>query len=282
MYDYSTTSFIQAITRFASNHGFPQELLCDEGSQLVKGCKEMKVNLLDVQQHLQLNVKVNFKVCPVQGHNMNGKVERKIREINASLEKSINNQRLSILQWETLVSVISNQINNLPIAVGDVIGDFECIDLITPNRLLLGRNNERSIDGLISCENPSRVLKENEKVYDAWFETWLLVHVPKLMKQQKWFKSDDLSIGDVVLFTKVDSPIKNQYVYGMIMELEYGKDSIPRKAKIRYRNANETVFRETLRSVRAVVKIINSEDSDLMTELGNLAKNIDIRSKIDV
>ena len=63
MDDYSTTAFIQAITRFASNHGFPKQLLCDEGSQLVKGCKEMKVNLLDIQRQLQRNVKVDFKVC---------------------------------------------------------------------------------------------------------------------------------------------------------------------------------------------------------------------------
>ena len=55
-------------------------------------------------------------------------VERKIKKINTSLEKSINNQRLSILQWETLLSAISNQINNLPLAVGDVTSDFECFD----------------------------------------------------------------------------------------------------------------------------------------------------------
>jgi len=280
MDDYSTTAFIQAITRFASNHGFPKQLLCDEGSQLIKGCKDMNVNLRDMQQQLQRNIKVDFKVCPVQGHNMNGKVERKIREINTSIEKSINNQRLSILQWETLTSVISNQINNLPLAVGNVTGDFECLDLITPNRLLIGRNNDRSIDGLILCDNPSRILKTNEKVYDAWFETWLLVHVPKLMRQQKWFASDKLSIGDVVLFTKVESQLKNQYTYGMVMDLEYGKDSIPRKAKVRYRNENENVFRETYRSVRGLVKIIDSNESDLMTQLGTVAKDIDIKSSI--
>ena len=38
MEDYSTTSFVQAFTRFASDAGFPKTLLCDEGSQLVKGC----------------------------------------------------------------------------------------------------------------------------------------------------------------------------------------------------------------------------------------------------
>ena len=102
--------------------------MCDEGSQLVKGCKEMNLNLLDLQHQL-IKTKVDFQVCPVQGHNMKGKVERKIQEINHSIEKSLNNQRLSILQWETLTASIANQINNLPLAIGDVTGDFECLDL---------------------------------------------------------------------------------------------------------------------------------------------------------
>ena len=100
------------------------------------------------------------------------------------------------------------------------------------------------------------------------------------MRQQKWFKSDDLSVVDVVLFAKIDSSIKNQYVYGIIMELEYGKDFFPRKAKIRYRNVNEKVFRETYRSVRGLVKIIYSDESDLMTQLGTLAKEIDIKTNV--
>ncbi|XP_066935302.1 uncharacterized protein [Clytia hemisphaerica] len=278
MDDYTTTSFIQAITRFSANHGFPNQLLCDEGSQLVKGCKEMNINISDLQQRIQRNTKVNFNVCPVQGHNMHGKVERKIKEINSSISKSLNNQRLAILQWETLVASIANQINNLPLAIGDVIGDFEVLDLITPNRLLLGRNNDRSIDGLITCDSPTKIIKENEKCFNAWFETWLLVHVPKLMKQQKWFHDDSLSEGDIVIFTKVDSVIQNRYTYGIISALEYGNDSLPRRAKVQYRNANEAVCRETYRSVRGLVKICGIDENDLIAELGALAKDIDLKS----
>ena len=32
MDDYSTTGFVQAITRFSSDHGFPKKILCDGGS----------------------------------------------------------------------------------------------------------------------------------------------------------------------------------------------------------------------------------------------------------
>ena len=215
MDDYSTTAFVMAFKRFSCQHGFPKRVLSDEGSQLVKGFTEMRISYRDVKSQLMMNKQVQFEVCPVQGHNMHGKVERKIREINQSIETTLQNNCLSLLQWETLASTIANSINNLPLSLGNISGDFEVMDLITPNRLLLGRNNERSPDGTMVCfeSSPSKILRENTKVYQCWFETWLLVHVPRLMNQQKWFKSDVISVGDVVIFTKVDSIVCKSYTY---------------------------------------------------------------------
>ena len=71
--------------------------MCDEGSKFVKDCKEMKLNLLDIQHQL------NFQVRLVQGHNVYKRIERKIQQI--SIEKTLNSQRS---QWETLSAAITN------------------------------------------------------------------------------------------------------------------------------------------------------------------------------
>ena len=42
---------------------------------------------------------------------MNGRVERKIRVIKGSITKSLQNGKMSLLQWETL----PNTINDLPL-----------------------------------------------------------------------------------------------------------------------------------------------------------------------
>ena len=107
MDNYSTDAFIMSFTRFACDHGFPRKMFCDSGSQIIKGCGEMRLNFTDIQSKLHVNKSVEFSICPVGAHNMHGKVERKIQEINKSIEKSINNQRLSIMQWETLSSIIA-------------------------------------------------------------------------------------------------------------------------------------------------------------------------------
>ena len=144
MDDYSTNSFVQAFIRFACEVGYPKLLLTDEGSQLVAACDKMQLSFRDSQQKLYNDVKVEFKVCPVGDHHMHGKVERKIQEIKKSIETSLFKDRLSVLQWETLCAEISNTINDLLLALGKITGDFDQMDLLTPNRLMLGRNNDRS------------------------------------------------------------------------------------------------------------------------------------------
>ena len=77
MDDYSTPSFVQSFIRFSCDVGFPKKLLCDEGSQLVKACQEMKLSFMDLGSQLHKDINVDFEVCPVGGHSMHGKVKEK-------------------------------------------------------------------------------------------------------------------------------------------------------------------------------------------------------------
>ena len=83
----------------------------------------------DIKGKLHKDMVVEFDIFPVGRHNFNGKVEHKTCQIKESLEKSVLNQRLSILQWETVAAEISNAINDLPLALGNLVRDFENMDL---------------------------------------------------------------------------------------------------------------------------------------------------------
>ena len=102
--DYTTTAFIQAFIRFSCDRGYPKMLFVDEGSQLVKGCQTIGFSFRDAKHKLNIEANVEFESCPVGGHNMHGRVERRIRHIKESIEKSMQNERLSIIQWETVAS----------------------------------------------------------------------------------------------------------------------------------------------------------------------------------
>ena len=105
-------------------------MLADGGS-----FDRIRLNYQDIKFRLHHNRTVEFEVCPVGGHNMNGKVERKFREIRSSLEKTMPNERLSILQWRTVAAEVANKFNDLPLALCNITSDFESMDLIAQNRL---------------------------------------------------------------------------------------------------------------------------------------------------
>ena len=111
--------------------------------------------------------------------------------IKESIEKTVYGERLSIIRWETLCSEVANDINGLPIAIGNV-SDLEIADLLTPNRLVLGHNNQRSpVRPIWVTGKPAAIITANKKIFDVWFESWLITCVSKLMTQLKWFISDE-------------------------------------------------------------------------------------------
>ena len=201
--DYSTRSFVDAFIRFACTFGYPKKLLPDAGSQLIKACKSMTLTHYDIKHQLSEHG-VEFEPCPVNAHYMHGKVERKIRHVRETFSKHLQNHKLSLIQWETLGYQVSNTINNLPIASGKATKGLEHLDLITPNRLLLGRNNSRSPVGTVSVtEDVDKIMDQNRDIFQVWYQAWLTSCVPQLMQHPKWFKSDiNPKMGDIVLFIK--------------------------------------------------------------------------------
>ena len=283
MEDYSAPSFLQSFIRFSCEVGYPKILVSDEGSQLVKGYSDMRISFTDLKNKLNSLVSVEFDIVPIGGHNMTGKVERTVKEVKQSIEKSYQNQKLSILQWETVCAQIANTINDMPLALGNVVSDFESMDLITPNRLRLGRNNNRSPVGPLYVTNdPSKFFDSNTNIFNTWFETWLISHVPKLMNQPKWFNTQfDLAEGDVVLFLKKEGLLNTTYQYGMVKRTELGRDGKIRTVVLKYQNHNETFDRETKRAVRQLVMIHKVDELNIIQELGAIATITDMKRKIN-
>lgn len=78
--DYSTDSFVLAFIRFSCKVGYPKKVFPDAGGQLVKGCENMTIPFVDVQNRL-FKFGVDFEICLVGSHYMHGKVERKIQHV---------------------------------------------------------------------------------------------------------------------------------------------------------------------------------------------------------
>ena len=67
---------------------------------MVKSCESMGLTFIDFKKKLHKDTMISFNTCSVGGHNYNGKVERRIRYIRESPDKSCQNERLTILKWK--------------------------------------------------------------------------------------------------------------------------------------------------------------------------------------
>ena len=267
MQAYSTEAFLQAYTRFASRYGHPSHLAIDQGSQLLAACKSMQISIVDVTSHLssQFQVGVKYTTCAVSGHNQHGQVERCIKEIKALLDRVYQGLKLDILAYETCFSWIASELNNLPICLGSRTEGLEYADIITPSRILLGRNNRRSMSGYARMEGPGRLLTQMDAVYDSWWKAWAHQKLADFIPQPtKWTTTNAvIKVGDVVLFLKTapeqhfGEPV---WKLGRVIQTPVSQqDGVTRTVTIEYKNSNEKVFRNTTRAVRSMA-VVHSED----------------------
>ena len=210
---YDTTAVTLAMTRHSCTYGWGKYLLIDPGSQLIKmGTAEISIKDL----HTQLNKKVGLIVdqSPAGGHHHRGQVEtmiKKIREVMKAVQELQLKQ--SHVEWETTAMQVANAINNLPIARVNshdransrVVGSE--LDVITPNRLLMGRNNFRALDGPVCINNMPDMMLEHHQDITATCLKILYEHAHRFIPKPKWFKGNEtVEPGDVVLFIKDESP----------------------------------------------------------------------------
>ena len=91
-------------------------MMVDDDSALIKAVQEVEVDLIDTKLRLQTEYGIEFEVCPVAGHNQHGHVERRIRTVQCSLEEAgLHSKRLHATGLQTLLKLIENQLNNLPL-----------------------------------------------------------------------------------------------------------------------------------------------------------------------
>ena len=238
----------------------------------MKALNEANVTLKDMQGLVYRERKIEFKTCPIGGHNFHGAVERRIRSIEENMEKAgIFKLKIHATGLQTVLKLIENQMNNLPLGYmfGRDSDNSPLLKMICPNFLRVGRINDRSLDGPIKLPNgPGEMMEKVEKAYVAFFKIWNEVMVPKLMKLNKWFDNKGmLNVGDVVYFQKVEDDLSSNWILGLVEDVVKSKDDIVRKVVIKYQNENKNVSRTSERAARKIIKLFHIDDTNWMDDM---------------
>jgi hypothetical protein len=272
---------LKAYTRFAARYGHPLRLYLDEGTQLVKAATEMSLSWMDVSRTLSSQFQVGIKhvTSPVSGHNYTGVVERSIREIRKLFTAIFPCKiKMDLLSFETAFAFVANSLNNLPLCLGENYRDLGELDLLTPNRLILGRNNRRAMSGPCTVEKPSRMLDTMDAIHQAWWKVWGDERLTRFVAQPpKWLKSDpNLKVGDIVIFRKKESELtlkSSVWSIGRVVVADpSSKDGVVRDVTIEYKNASESKFRQTHRAARSVAVLHKEGDIEFTVKLAKASR----------
>ena len=210
-----TQDVVQALERHAFRHGMPSAVYVDNGTQLT-ALDHVSFSIRDLQSKVKDSYGMKIIVSNPKSHEERGRVEARVKILRVMLEKLTvkTDHGMTALQWETLFSKISNMINDLPIAKSSTsnVSDLGW-DIITPNRLQLGRNNNRSLEGWIDLSKgvgSEALLRRNQEIQKLWYQMFLDKIHHLIPRPSKWTKTDPINIGDICLFTFNENPGLNK------------------------------------------------------------------------
>ena len=243
----TTDSTLNAIRRFASRRGYPNEIFCDNGSNF-RGCERELKALLDkidrtgIQRALTA-YEIQWHFSPPVTPHWGGSWERLIRSFKTALSAILREQFPKPETLATLIVEAEFMINSRPLTHVSI--DPSDKEALTPMHFLL--MGDRRIP---SWRDPNPDLRKQyqlAQVYsDLLWSRWVKEYLPTLNLRPKWnTPSPSLELGAVVLVDDPNGP-RNSWPMGTIERVFPGKDGVIRVADVR---TNDGIYRRGVRQL---------------------------------
>ena len=129
-------------------------------------------------------------------------------------------------------------------------------EIITPNRLKLGRNSHRNLEGPVVLDNnPVSQLERNRLIFCKWYKLFL-ERIPLFIPTIEKENSREVKVGDIVLFVYQDSNIPGMETWKLARVIE---SLSPRNVLLEFSSASGRL-RTLQRSVRQTCLILGVEE----------------------
>ena len=274
-------SVVKGLIRHSCRYGYPIIGYTDKGTGLKKGLG-VQVELINFDRVISKETGMKLILKPTQSHESRGKVERVIQVLKKYIQERQDEMLTqSIMDWETTFSYVSNFINNLPMArmTNSRSLSYDIAEILTPNRLLLGKNNQRSPNYIIEEQGVTHKerLSKNNKILQAFF-TLLNRMTPDLVDRPKWHKSSEVfpKVGDYCLFKHKESNMGSEnehWKIGKVIEIRKSESNATSEIYVlEYRTAIKQkkkkaadwkiVVQKTDRAARELVILFTLEEID--------------------
>ena len=280
-----TGAVLDGLNRFFHEVCVPKVCYPDKDGAIMKALREGEIDILDMQGRLHRERGIYFETCLPQGHYQHGRIERRIRMLQESLERSdMKNSRCTATGWQTICKAIEHEVNSVPMGFLYHQGSANpLLRILCPNLLKNSTFTDRAPKGLFSIPNAAEDLMTRiENIYNLWFQVWNCEYLPLVMDRPKWHVEDEnLKENDLVYFKLTDSKLAADWRMGKVEYVNIGRDGRVRSVGISYKimvEKEEKVFHEDFewrhavveRPARAIIKLVNIEDTSLMENIAKI------------
>ena len=261
-----TQSVVFAIERHACRYGMPAEVYVDNGSQL-KALDKYQFSMKDMDAHLYDSRGIRVVISTPKNHEERGKVENRIKLLRETMQRYSIDQDTArtALGWETVFAQMANAMDDLPIAKSNSsnVQNTE-FDLLTPNRLKMGRNNYRTFHGNSKFSDPSlpsELLDQNRRIMSAFYQTLADNLHYFQTKPKKWGETSERTpqMDDIVLFKHSDSKSGGGWKLGRVVNVEARKVTV--MYSLRSDSKSIPTMKFASRSFRDIVIILNEKEA---------------------
>lgn len=239
----TTSSFINALSRFLNRRGPVRNIRSDQGTNFVGASNELK-NALNEMDEKRISAYLHENTCewiPFQfnvphASHMGGVWERQIRTVREAIQSTLMKagDQLDDEAFRTFMTEAENIVNSRPLSVSNLCSP-DAPEPLTPNHLLTMKSK-------IVLPPPGNFQREDLYCRKQWrrvqylsnefWSRWRQEFLQNLQIRQKWTHPQrNMKINDVVIF-KEDSGYRNQWPLARVVEVYPSEDGQIRKCKI--------------------------------------------------
>ena len=277
-----TGAVLDGLNRFFNEVCVPKVCYPDKDGAIMKALKDGEVDVLDMQGRLHRERGIYFETCLPQGHYQHGRIERRIRMLQESLERSeMKKSRCTATGWQTICKAIEHEVNSVPMGFLHHQGSANrLLRVLCPNLLKSSTFSDRAPRGLFSIPNSVEdLMTKIESTYNMWYQVWNCEYLPLIMDRPKWQEEEEnLKEQDLVYFKLTDSKLSADWRLGKVEYVNIGRDGKVRSVGVSYKimvENNDKVYHEDFewkssvveRPARAVVKLMNIEDTSILEDM---------------
>ena len=274
---------LDGLNRFFCEVSVPKVAYPDKDGALMRALTHGEIDLVDLQGRLYSQRGIHFEICLPQGHYSHGRIERRIRMIQESLDRSdLRNSRNTATGWQTISKLMERQVNNIPLGYLYHQGTANpLLKVLCPSLLKNGTFSDRAPTGVFNIpDSVEELMDKTVEKYNMWFRIWNTEYVPLIMDRQKWHQEgENLKVNDLVYFKLTDSALAADWRLGKVEFVTISRDGLVREVGISYKYKDfddDTWSHNTVeRPVKAVVKLCNIEDTSILEDMAQVKELVE-------